>query len=79
LKDKYISINDQRYFFVSHDKRKYVIPDKCPHKGAPLSLGRICEIKKVIQCPWHDNTFKTCVLIKQSITGVRVHKKLFYF
>lgn len=36
LREKYISIEDQKYFFVSHEQKRYVIPDRCPHKGAPL-------------------------------------------
>jgi nitrite reductase/ring-hydroxylating ferredoxin subunit len=78
LNDKYVSINEERYFFVSFDQKRYVIPDRCPHKGGPLSLGMVCKEKDTIKCPWHDNNFKLLLLIKKAIPGVRVINKLFY-
>ena len=78
LKNKYISIKNERYFFVSIDQKRYVIPDRCPHKGGPLSLGMICSKKETIQCPWHENNFKLSTLIKKAIPAIRVHNELFY-
>jgi nitrite reductase/ring-hydroxylating ferredoxin subunit len=78
LKNKYVSIKDERYFFVSIENKRYAIPDRCPHKGGPLSLGMICSKRETIQCPWHDNNFKLSVLIKKAIPAVRVHNELIY-
>lgn len=78
LRNKYVSINHERYFFVSLEKKRYVIPDKCPHKGGPLSLGMVCKKRGIIQCPWHDNNFKLSLLVKKAIPAVRVHDELFY-
>lgn len=39
----------------------FALLDVCPHRGAPLSGGRICDIggETAIECPYHAWTFRT--------------------
>lgn len=75
---KYFLLDGERFFFVNLNAKTYAIPDKCPHRGGPLSLGELCEVNQTIQCPWHDNVVKLSVLIKHAIPAIRVSNKLFY-
>lgn len=38
-------------------KRIIVMQDRCPHRGAKLSLGKICKAQ--LRCPYHGYQFKT--------------------
>lgn len=78
FKNKYVLINKQRYFFLLENSKRYVIPDKCPHRGGPLSLGNICRESQTLQCPWHDNIFTIINLIKKNVTAIRIQNELFY-
>lgn len=68
---------EQPYFFVEHDKKRFAVPDKCPHRGGPLSLGTFCQNTNSIKCPWHESQIKISTLIKNSISAVRVKDKLY--
>ena len=43
--------NEKMVFFRGPDGRAAAVEDFCPHRGAPLSLGRVCEGKLV--CGYH--------------------------
>ncbi|MDO8954600.1 MAG: Rieske (2Fe-2S) protein [Gammaproteobacteria bacterium] len=75
VNDKF-HFNDDSYFFIEYEQKRFAIPDKCPHRGGPLSLGKSCQIKGTIECPWHDNQFKTSALIKKSVNAIRVQDSL---
>ena len=36
--------------------RFYAVEDQCPHRGAPLSDGKVVENR--VTCPWHNATFE---------------------
>jgi nitrite reductase/ring-hydroxylating ferredoxin subunit len=78
FKNKYFMVGDERFFFVTILQKKFAVPDKCPHRGGPLSLGTFCEKENTIQCPWHDNFFKVSALIKKEIPAVRIGSKILY-
>lgn len=78
INNKYFTIDDDRFFLVDINNKRFAIPDKCPHRGGPLSLGSICPNKESIQCPWHDSKFKISVLLKNEIPAVRINNELFY-
>lgn len=78
LQNIYVLINQQRYFFLHENNKRYVIPDKCPHRGGPLSLGIICHENQTLKCPWHDNSFKIECLMKKNITSIRIQNELIY-
>ncbi|ROO90830.1 Rieske-like 2Fe-2S protein [Actinocorallia herbida] len=40
---------------VRHGARDYVIPETCPHKGAPLADAYLAG--PFLRCPWHGATF----------------------
>ncbi len=72
------NINGEPYFFVEHKERRFAIPDKCPHRGGPLSLGSQCAEAGTIQCPWHGNSFRVAALIKKAIPALRVQDKAIF-
>ncbi|HFD2289023.1 TPA: Rieske 2Fe-2S domain-containing protein, partial [Legionella pneumophila] len=43
LNNRYFCKNDENYFIVKLNNKRFAIPDKCPHRGGPLSLGNICR------------------------------------
>ncbi|MEY2622570.1 MAG: Toluene-4-sulfonate monooxygenase system iron-sulfur subunit TsaM1, partial [Pseudomonadota bacterium] len=43
--------NEKIAFFHGPDGRVAAVEDFCPHRGAPLSLGKVCEGK--LQCGYH--------------------------
>jgi len=43
--------NEAMVFFRGPDRRVAALKDFCPHRGAPLSLGRVCDGKLV--CGYH--------------------------
>ena len=34
-----VFVHDDRYFVLEHDGRLFLVQDKCPHRGGPLSLA----------------------------------------
>ncbi|MDB5350026.1 MAG: Rieske (2Fe-2S) iron-sulfur domain protein [Planctomycetota bacterium] len=47
---------DDRMIAVFHDSGEYfALDDSCPHQGAPLSDGEICN--KTVTCRWHGWRF----------------------
>lgn len=73
----YVILNDQRYFLFQLNGKTYLIKNACPHRGGPLSLGKWCELKKGIECPWHGNVIKAPTLIKRSLSAVRILEMIF--
>ena len=73
-----INIDGNVYFLIEHKKKWFAILDKCPHRGGPLSLGEKCSKMETIQCPWHNNIFKVCSLIKKSLAGLRIQNKAIF-
>ncbi|MGI8335648.1 Rieske (2Fe-2S) protein [Actinomadura scrupuli] len=49
-----VRLDDGR-LVVRHEAREYVIPDHCPHRGAPLSEGYLSG--PFLRCAWHGATF----------------------
>jgi vanillate O-demethylase monooxygenase subunit len=43
--------NEKMVFFQGPEGRAVAVEDFCPHRGAPLSLGKVCEGK--LQCGYH--------------------------
>jgi len=43
--------NEKMVFFKGPDGRVAAVEDFCPHRGAPLSLGKVCDGKLV--CGYH--------------------------
>ncbi|MFV2069947.1 MAG: Rieske (2Fe-2S) protein, partial [Pirellulales bacterium] len=55
----------------------YAIDDVCPHMGASLGAGEVCD--GVVACPWHawrfsihDGTWRDCPRVKIDSFEVRV-------
>jgi nitrite reductase/ring-hydroxylating ferredoxin subunit len=52
----------------------YATENFCPHKGAPLAAGRLCE--HVIECEWHGWQFDVrtgeCLTVREQIETYEV-------
>jgi nitrite reductase/ring-hydroxylating ferredoxin subunit len=44
---------------ASEDAPFRVFRNICPHMGAPLERGKLCDGGAAIQCPWHGYQFDT--------------------
>lgn len=66
---------EQIVFYRTHGGQIAALPDRCPHRQAPLSKGRVVEGN--IQCPYHGMEFSaqgTCVHIpSQAVVPQRAH------
>lgn len=52
-----VEIDGQAIVLISGDGGKaYAVEGKCPHAGAPLIKGRLCDGQLI--CPWHTATFR---------------------
>jgi nitrite reductase/ring-hydroxylating ferredoxin subunit len=47
--------NEREIALYNTDGEIYAIENSCPHKGAPLSEGILCD--RVIECDWHGWQF----------------------
>jgi nitrite reductase/ring-hydroxylating ferredoxin subunit len=45
-------------FEIQWKEKCYLVPIKCPHKGASLRLGTFDSEKGIIACPLHYATFE---------------------
>ena len=56
------------------DGEFYATENFCPHKGAPLAEGRLCD--HVIECDWHGWQFDVrsgrCLTVSESIRTFKV-------
>lgn len=58
LKDRIpikIEIDEEQILLVRLDGKIYALSNACPHYGAPLNEGHICDHE--IVCPWHNARF----------------------
>jgi nitrite reductase/ring-hydroxylating ferredoxin subunit len=75
--NRYCIIENERFFILNLHDRRFLIRDKCPHRGGPLSLGQLCEKSESLRCPWHDGVFRCSALTKKALAAVRIHQELF--
>ena len=70
-------LGDKRYFALCHQNSYFVVPDKCHHRGGPLSLGEADGERGIITCPMHG--LKACmkVLVKSALPCVCVNDNLY--
>ncbi|MFX1275359.1 MAG: Rieske 2Fe-2S domain-containing protein [Promethearchaeota archaeon] len=59
-------LGEKLVFWRNHNKNVICLRDKCAHRGAQLSIGKICDKFEIIECPFHglryDRTGK-CTII----------------
>jgi len=63
---KAFRLSNKNYVVWKSEKKYYCMPDRCPHRAAKLSAGRIVE--KTIECPYHGWRFDkhgVCTTIPQ--------------
>lgn len=72
INGKFYLSDNEKYFFVYLDNICYAVPDSCPHRYGPLSLGKLCQVTDTIKCPWHESKIKIKSLIKKSLIGIKV-------
>ena len=70
--------NESIAFFRGPDNQPAAVQDFCPHRGAPLSLGKVCEGKLV--CGYHGLEMgcdgKTVAMPGQRVRGFPPIKKI---
>ncbi|WP_089657406.1 Rieske (2Fe-2S) protein [Franzmannia pantelleriensis] len=50
----FLIVGDDRYFLLTVANGVPIfVPDRCPHRGGPLHLGKFVEDGRKIKCPWH--------------------------
>ena len=54
-KGKAVTVNDQRIAIFRAGDRFVAVVDRCPHAGAPLSIGALHGNE--VTCAWHGWTF----------------------
>jgi NADPH-dependent 2,4-dienoyl-CoA reductase/sulfur reductase-like enzyme/nitrite reductase/ring-hydroxylating ferredoxin subunit len=52
---KEIEVGDRTFLLVRVDGQYHCYPGQCPHHGAPLAEGLLCDDH--IRCPWHQAVF----------------------
>lgn len=66
-----IICNEKMVFFHGPDGRVAAVEDFCPHRGAPLSLGKVCQGR--LQCGYHGLMMgidgKACDMPMQRVRG----------
>ncbi len=50
-----VEVSGERIALFNLQGTYYAIADTCPHKGGPLSEGRVQGT--MVTCPWHGATF----------------------
>ena len=66
-----VFLGDDRYFVLEDEGRLFLVPDKCPHRGGPLSLGRRTPDDMRVVCPWHGSKITCAYLRRTSVPIVR--------
>ena len=66
-----VFLRDDRYFVLEHEGRLFLVQDRCPHRGGPLSLGARSADQKRLVCPWHGSRIACAWLRRQSVPIVR--------
>lgn len=61
-------LGEEVVFFRGKDRRVVALDDRCPHRGARLSLGR-CEYEGTISCPYHGFTYDETGVCVAAITA----------
>ena len=52
---KLVEIDGIRIMLLRHGERVQAFGAECPHAGAPLAEGAVCDGR--IVCPWHKASF----------------------
>ncbi|NDL64957.1 FAD-dependent oxidoreductase [Acerihabitans arboris] len=55
MEPKKVSIGDTDIVLIKKGDRVFALEGTCPHSGAPLEKGALCEGKLI--CPWHKSVF----------------------
>lgn len=66
-----VFVGETRYFVFSSQGRRFLVHDRCPHRGGPLSLGTVSADGRHLTCPWHGTRMACAVLRRKSVPLVR--------
>lgn len=50
-------LDEPLVFFRDAQGRPHALHDRCPHRFAPLSMGKLCDGGAAVQCPYHGLRF----------------------
>jgi Rieske 2Fe-2S protein len=71
-----VLVGHDRYFLFQSDSRLWLVRDRCPHRGGPLSLGQPTPDGKRLICPWHGTKVSTAALRRTSVPAVRSGQRI---
>jgi Rieske [2Fe-2S] domain len=66
-----VLLPEGRYFVFEDEGRLFLVLDRCPHRGGPLSLATLSPDRKRLTCPWHGSRISCGWLRRQSVPLVR--------
>ena len=70
-KDTYLTVGETPYFLLKAARNRVLVcPDRCPHRGGPLHLGRRDCQTGALTCPWHEATYPLPALARLSVPAV---------
>lgn len=64
-------VGDDRYLCLGIGGRFVVVPDRCKHRGGPLSLGTWDAERECMTCPWHEMRNGASELLERALPSVR--------
>lgn len=71
-----LTLGRHRFFIFSDPEgSEHIIPDRCPHRGGPLSMGSWDAETCKLTCPWHNRSWPASTLIKKELPTIRVSGK----
>ena len=64
-------VGHDRYFVFESGGHVELVRDRCPHRGGPLSLGRLTPDGRRLTCPWHGTRVSVAALRRASMPMMR--------
>lgn len=64
-------VGHDHFFVFRANGQVQLVRDSCPHRGGPLSLGRLTADGRRLACPWHDTRVGVAAINRTALPMVR--------
>lgn len=71
LRHNTVTVGQDRYFVLTVAGHPMLAPDRCPHRGGPLSLARRTPDGRRLICPWHGIEVGITALRRRCLPMIR--------